>query len=71
LDLRTRLSRCFTFDLVAGYGSFNAGVHAPAIGTEVGVPVRGDEKEAALFCPIDPVFELAGLTGEAVEVVTH
>jgi len=71
LDLRTRLSRCFAFDLVAGNRSLDARIHAPAVCAKVGVAVRRDEEQATGLGSVDPVFEFPRLAGEPVEVVAH
>jgi len=45
---------------------FDPGVHPPAVGGQVGVAVGGDQLQAALFSPVDPVFELARLARKTV-----
>ena len=67
--MRRRLAGTLALHLGTGDGGLDAGVHAPTIGGEVSVPIGGDQGESAQLRCVDPVFELAGLAGEPVEVV--
>ncbi len=68
LLLRTGLAHAFAFDLAARHGCFDTRVHSAAVGGKVSITVRGDEFQPLLFRPVDPLFELRGLSCEAVEV---
>ncbi len=59
------------FDLGAGHRQIDTGLHAPAVGGEVGLAVGGDQRQPAPFGGVDPVLKLAGLTGQPVEVPDH
>ena len=67
--MRPGLPGALALHLGARDSGFDPGVHPPAVGGQVGVAVGGDQLQAALFSPVDPVFELARLASKTVEVV--
>ena len=61
------LSGALTLDLGAGNRRLDSGEESATVGREVCLAVRRGEKQATLLGGVDPVLELARLTGEPVE----
>lgn len=70
LLLGARLTCAFALYFRTGDGCLDAGEEPASIGAEVGFAAGRDDGQAGLLGAVDPVFELTGLAGQAIEVPT-
>src|ERR1700761_4546364 len=71
LQGRASLPRRLPLDFRARHRRLDSCKELPSVCRQVRLAVGGDEKEAAFFRCIDPIFELTWLARKSVEVPTE